>query len=76
MKHLTDQERDFLVKITESIEDVIAANSGILKTLDRLGSPDIVTAALPFTATITAKLQGMVTEIHNYAQVTELDIHS
>jgi hypothetical protein len=76
MKHLTDQERILLNIIADSIQEIIDANTGILKALEAHGNSAVVNAAIPYTEQIGDTLRGMLRTLEKYAQVNELDIVS
>lgn len=75
MKHLTDKERDFLVGLTESIQELTNANAGILSVMNDLKNNSILDL-IPHTQTIGKELTSMLMRIKNYSQVTEKDLNA
>lgn len=69
MNQLTEKERQFALSISESIGELVKANSGILLALQDLKDDKVVSAIVPFTQQIGAILLKMLTETRHYSEV-------
>lgn len=76
MKKITEKERKFLFGLSESIGEIVSANTGILSALAKLNNSPHVTAIVPHTEKIADTLKGMLAAITEYSQVTEQELNA
>lgn len=76
MKQMTDKERQFLIDIAEAIQQLGAANEGILTTLKNLDDEKIVLSIIPFTQKIGGELLKLLTITRHYSEVHQSDLTS